>query len=337
MRGPIVFCPSSRSRSLSRSLLAGALTCLAAAPLAAAPAQRVDYGAELGKASAALSKSDYKSAYREYQRHAARNPLAQFMLGMMDENGWGRPKDAAAACGWFAQAAKAKVPAAEHHAADCLLRGTPDAADAGHALALYMSAAAGGHLISLCSASDLHIRGLGTPRDVGAGLQLCAQAAQAGSPPAMLKMASYYRGNPDVPANPAAARAWLQQAAEGGVNEARYQLAIMLSQGEGGAADVDAALRWMETAAAEGYVPAYLPTATLYASLPRQAGTGTPAPEHLAKIYLWTSAAQARLTDARLLAEAGKLMAQTLALMPSGWRVDLDRQVAEHLGRFKPV
>jgi TPR repeat protein len=318
------------------TLVACSTAWLSAAPAAAAPS-RVDFSAELGKASAALARNDYKSAYRDYQRHAARNPLAQFMLGVMDENGWGKPKDAAAACGWYAKSATARIPAAEHHAAECLLRDAPSAADARHALDLYMSAADGGHLISLCAASDLHIRGLGTPKDVAAGLQLCAQAAQAGSPPAMMKMASYYRGDPDVPENPEMARAWLQQAAERGVNEARYQLAIMLSQGEGGAPDVGAALRWMETAAAEGYVPAYLPTATLYASLPHQAGTGAPAPEHLAKVYLWTAAAQARLADPRLLAQAGNLMMQTLALMPSSWRADLDRQVAGHIARFKPA
>jgi len=319
------------------SILVALFVCSSACLPAAAAAPRVDYNAELGKASAALAASDYKSAYRDYQRHAARNPLAQFMLGVMNQNGWGRPQDAAAACSWYARSATAKVPAAEHHAAECLLRGTPDPVDARRALVLYMSAAGGGHLISLCAASDLHIRGLGTPKDVAAGLQLCAQAAQAGSPPAMMKMASYYRANPDVPADPQAARFWLQQAAERGVNEARYQLAIMLSQGEGGPPDVGAALHWMETAAAEGYVPAYLPTAALYANLPRQGNTGEPTAEQLAKVYLWTAAAQACLTDPRLLTEAATLMGQVLALMPSGWRIDLDRQVAAHLARFKPA
>lgn len=322
---------------MNHSVLVTLLVCSSICLPAAAAAPRVDYNAELSKASAALVANDYKSAYRDYQRHSAHNPLAQFMLGVMNENGWGRPKDTAAACGWYAKSATGKVPAAEHHAAECLVQGTPDAVDAHRALALYMSAAGGGHLISLCAASDLHIRGLGTPKDVAAGLQLCAQAAQAGSPPAMMKMASYYRANPDVPADPQAARFWLQHAAERGVNEARYQLAIMLSQGEGGVPDVGAALHWMETAAAEGYVPAYLPTATLYANLPRQEDTGAPKAEHLAKVYLWTAAAQACLTDPRLLTEAGKLMEQVQALMPSGWRIDLDRQVAGHLARFKPT
>lgn len=323
------------SRFLLTCAYAGALAGLCTTPTAVA-APRTDYGAALTKAAAALAKDGYQSAYREYLRHAPKNPLAQFMLGMMNENGWGRAKDGAAACGWYAKAAAAKVPAAEHRTAECLSRDKPGSASDQRALALYLSAASGGHLISLCSASDLHIEGRGTPKDVDAGLRLCAQAAQAGSPPAMMKMASYYRDNPDVPPSPEAVRFWLQQAAERGVNEARYKLATMLSQGEGGAPDVPAALRWMETAAAEGYVPAYLPTATLYANQPRQPDSGLLAPEHLAKVYLWTSAARASLAVPRLQAEADKLMAQALGVMPASWRPDLDRQVAEHLARFKP-
>lgn len=316
-------------------LLACCLACLGAAPRSAVAAPRADYGAQLAQASAALDKGDYDGAYRAYQRHAGNNPLAQFMLGMMHDSGWGRPKDAAVACDWYARAAQARIPAAEDRAAACLLRGQAGDDAARRALDLYLRAAAGGHLISLCSASDLHIAGRGTPKDVDGGLRLCAQAAQAGSPPAMMKMASYYRDNPDVAPAPDAVRFWLEQAAGRGVNEARYRLAIMLAQGEGGAPDVPAALRWMESAAAEGYAPAYLPTATLYASQPVQPGNdGLPTPEHLAKIYLWTSAATARLTDPRLLAAADKLMGQTLALMPADWRPDLDRQVAAHLATF---
>jgi len=319
-----------------RRLLACCLIWCIAAPLAARPAHRTDYGAALAGASAALSRSDFDAAYDIYRRHAPRNPLATFMLGMMHEHGWGRPKDDAVACDWYAKAAAAKVPAAEDRAAACLLRGAAGSDAARRALDLYMRAAAGGHLISLCSASDLHIAGRGTPKDVEGGLRLCAQAAQAGSPPAMMKMASYYRDHPDVTPSPEAARFWLQQAAERGLNEARYRLAIMLSQGEGGAPDVPAALHWMESAAAEGHAPAYLPTATLYASLPPRPDSGLPAPEHLAKVYLWASAARSRLADPHLLAGAGRLMDQALVLMPASWRPTLDGQVAEHLARFAP-
>lgn len=329
-------CAVVRASMRSRLLLACCLAGLGAASHAAPAAPRTDYGAQLAQASAALDKGDYDGAYRAYGRHAGSNPLAQFMLGMMHDSGWGRPKDAAVACDWYAKAALARIPAAEDRAAACLLRGQAGDGAARRALDLYLRAAAGGHLISLCAASDLHMQGRGLPKDVETGLRLCAQAAQAGSPPAMMKMASYYRGHPDVVASPEAARFWLQQAAERGVNEARYRLAIMLSQGEGGAPDLPAALHWMESAAAEGYAPAYLPTATLYANQPPQPDNGLPAPEHLAKVYLWSSAARARLSDPRLLAGAERLLEQALALMPASWRPDLDRQVAEHLARFKP-
>ncbi|WP_139168672.1 MULTISPECIES: tetratricopeptide repeat protein [unclassified Duganella] len=316
-----------------RFLLLVLLTALLAPLAAAAPAP--DYAGQLKHAYSLLASGDYSRAYSAFQRQAAANPLAQFTLGQFHQNGWGRPVDRDAACAWFAKAAGRKVPTALHYHGDCLMR-TPDApGHAASALASYLAAADNGHKISLCMAAEFYIRGRYVASDVAHGLALCAAAAQANSPPAMLRLAQYLQHDANVPVDLAGARHWYRLAAERNVSEARYQLAIMQSQGDGGAVDVEAALAGMESLAAEGHVAAYLPTAVLYAHQPPQPDSGALSAEHLAKTYLWASAAKASLPpDSALAAAAEQLLTSVLAVMPADWRPALDARVATHLAKF---
>jgi TPR repeat protein len=306
---------------------------LIAALLLPAKAAVSDPAQPLQAANALLAKGDYAHAYPAFLRHSGNNALAQFTLGLFHLNGWGRPANAELACTWFSRAAKAKVPAALHYAGDCLMR-TPDAAGhASAALADYLAAADRGHKISLCSAAEFYIRGRHVARDIDHGLALCAAAAMANSPPAMLLLANYLHHDADVPPDLPGARHWYQLAAERNLPEARYQLAVMQAQGDGGAVDTDAALHGMEALAAEGYVPAYLPTALLYAHQQPDPDSGMLRPEHLAKAYLWASAARARLPQPDA---ADQVLASVLAVMPATWRPELDRKVTAHLAKFAP-
>lgn len=292
---------------------------------------------ELQPAQLALAAGDYKSAYGLFSRHATHNPLAQFTLGLFYRNGWGRPADPAAACGWFNKAAHNNIPAAQQFFGDCLAKGIGQPADAEAALTWYRKAAANGIAYALCSAGDLYIKGVGTDKDVKRGLALCAEAARAESPPAMLRLADYYSDDSDVPQDLAAARYWYQHAAERHVREAQYRLGLMLSEGLGGEPDPAKALFWLETAASEGYAPAYLPTAILYANAEPDAKTGALTPAYLAKIYLWNSAAKARTTDSAQLAEISRIEAIVQAVMPAAWKPELDKKVAAHLAKHKPA
>lgn len=319
------------SSSLSLSL--GSSTSLAR-PLGAEGRPAVtDWARELAPAQSALAQGDHAAAYARFQRAASRNPLAQFMVGLFHRNGWGRPVNPPQACTWFEKAAHRQVPAAEHLWGDCLAEGIGRPADVPGALAWYEAAARHGHLISWCSAAGHLLEGKGVPRDVPRGLALCEQAAQANSPPAMRQLANFHaQAHGDVPPNLAAARGWYLQAAQRGVAEAQHRVGLMMANGEGGPVDLEAALFWLESASAQGHAPAYLATALLYAHAPVQPDTGAQAPEHLAKVYLWTTAAVARSNDdPELQAQARSLQGQALAVMPASWRPDLDKQVAEHL------
>lgn len=321
----------SGSHELKKGLVPIFLSLLALAPCAQAG---VDYNAELKPAQRALAAGDYTKAYGLYSRRAAKNPLAQFTLALFYREGWGRPADPAEACRRFEKAALGNIPAAQQFFGDCLAHGIGHAADGKAAVEWYRKAAANGIAYALCSAGGLYIKGTGVEKDVQQGLALCIQAARAESPPAMLRLADYYREGTDVPQDLAAARHWYQQAAERHNPEAQYRLGIMLGKGQGGEADPAAALFWLETAAGEGHAPAYLPAAILYANAAPDPQTGALAPEHLAKIYLWTSAAKARAADPAELAETARIEAMVLAVMPASWRPELDRKVAEHLAKY---
>lgn len=281
----------------------------------------------LARADAALAAQDYPAAYEAYAQHAANNPLAQFNLGLFEQQGWGRPANPPAACGWFGKAAQHAIPAAQQFWGDCLAGGITRAPDGPAALGWYAKAAASGLAGALCSAGDLYIQGTLVARDVARGLALCTAAAQQASLPAMLKLADYYRTSTDLPR----ARFWYRQAAQRHSLEAQWRLGIMLSEGTGGAADLAEARFWFETAAMDGYAPAYLPAAILYANAPLDAATGALAPSDLARVYLWNHAARARTTNPQQLAEIARIDALVSAVMPAEWRSALDSKVASHL------
>lgn len=318
-----------------RSLLVGlAGVVWATAGLAAA---QKDPAAELGPAQQAQAAGDYARAFALYSRFSAHNPLAQFNLGLFYRNGWGRRADPAKACGWFEKAAHRHVPVAQQFFGDCLAAGIDRPADGAAAMGWYRQAADGGDLIALCSLADLLIDGKGVEKDVPGGLSLCTGVAQAGSPPAMRQLADYYREGRVVPQDLAAARGWYRQAADRGDRESQYRFGVMLSEGQGGEADAPAALYWLETAASAGYAPAYLPTAILYANVLPEPDTGALAPAHLAKIYMWNSAARATRGPGAEQAEIARIDTLVGSVMPATWRPDLDKRVAEHLAKYHPA
>lgn len=293
-----------------------------------------NWSKELQSAQDALAAKQFDLAYRLYQKQASHNGLAQFVLGMFHQNGWGRKPNPVIACTYFEKSAQRHVPTGEHNWGDCLAQGIGRPVDIPAALVWYDQATRHGHAISACSAADYYIQGKGVEQDVQRGIQLCTQAAGANAPSAMLKLARYYEQGGPIPQDLGLARHWYQEAAQRHSKEGQHRLGVMLAQGEGGEPDLNGALFWLETAASEGYAPAYLPTAILYANAPAQAETGALAPQHLAKAYLWTSAAKQRGSTPDERAAAEKIETQILAVMPATWRPDLDKQVVAHIAKY---
>lgn len=292
-----------------------------------------DLRAGLAQAEQALAAADYPAAYAAYAVHAADNPLAQFTLGLFEQQGWGRARNPAAACAWFDQAARRQIPAAQQMLGDCLAQGIGRAVDGPAAARWYRQAGDAGLAWGWCLAGALYLEGRIVPKDAARGLALCAAAAQAESVPAMLRLAGYYREGALVAPDARLARYWYEQAAQRHSHEAQFRLGLMLSEGEGGPADPVRARFWLEHAAAEGYAPAYLPTAILYANAAPDPRTGALAPGDLARIYMWNRAAGATATHPAQLAEIAHIEQLALAVMPAPWKPELDRRVADHLAR----
>lgn len=289
---------------------------------------------ELEAGQKALAARDYATAYREYAAHADTNPLAQFTLGLFEREGWGRPANPVAACAWFEKSAQKNIPAAQQFLGDCFAQGVGRGVDGQAAVRWYRSAAESGISYALCAAGKLYIAGKIVAKDVAQGLALCTSAAQADSPPAMMTLADYYREGKGVPQNLRLARYWYEQAAQRHNKEAQFRLGMMLSEGEGGEANVGQARFWLEHAAMEGYAPAYLPTAILYANAAPDPRTGALTPNDLAKVYMWNRAARAGTPNPAQLAEIDRIDKLVLAVMPAQWKPDLDRRVAEHLAKY---
>lgn len=308
---------------------------LAAIPaLSSAKSVVDDLQGELKIANKALADRNYSLAFAEYKRHSEGNALAQFSLGLIEQNGWGRSPDAIAACKWFSRAAHNGIPAAQQFFGNCLAQGIGNPVDGPAAIRWYQAAADQGLASAACDAGRLLIAGKVVSQDVAQGLALCTGAAQAESTPAMMSLAAMYSEGDIVAQDLTLARFWYTEAAERRVLEAQFRLGLMLSEGIGGDADLAKARFWLEHAAAEGYAPAYLPTAILYANAPLDPKTGALSPADLAKIYMWNSAAKAITQDPAQLAEISRIEALTLKVMPPQWKPDLDQRVAAHLKKF---
>lgn len=320
-------------RHTLRILTAVAMFLVFLAALPAAAAVR-NLNAELGAANQSLAAKQYTRAYQQYSRVAANNALAQFNLGLIEREGWGRPRNPLAACTWFGKAAVGNIPAAQQFWGDCLAQGVGQPADGKAAERWYRKAAQSGISYALCSAGALYISGQVLDKNISHGLALCTQAAQAGSSAAMLRLADYFREGRELPQDLTAARDWYLQAAQMHDPVAQYRLGIMLSQGEGGDADPKLALKWLEQAAMDGYAPAYLPVAILYSNDDPDPKTGALTPDSLAKIYMWNRMAKATTTDPAALAQITRIEQLVDAVMPEQWRPILDRRVAEHQARF---
>ncbi|WP_150119186.1 tetratricopeptide repeat protein [Massilia sp. NR 4-1] len=289
---------------------------------------------DLAAGGRAQQAGQYKQAYALYAKHAGRSPLAQFYVGLMHQNGWGRDADPVLACRWFERAARGGIPKAQDLFGNCLAKGMGGPVDVPAAMAWYQKAADAGHLLSLCTMGERYLQGDGVAQDRTLGLALYQQAAQSGVPAAMLRLAEYYRLGTDPATDLPLARQYYQYAAERGLAEAQYWLGIMLGEGRGGEPDRARALFWLEEAASAGYAPAYFPTALLYAHAPKEAATGALAASDLAKVYVWNAAAKARAGDASQRQAIEALEALVLKHMPETWRPELDGKVAEHLALF---
>ncbi|MDO8894785.1 tetratricopeptide repeat protein [Nitrosomonas sp.] len=285
-------------------------------------------------AQVALASGEYEKAFAGYDAAARsdQNALAQFTLGLFYQNGWGSAIDKTAACQWFEKAAQGGIPVAQHLTGICLDEGTHRPADPTAAASWFQKAAQAGHFHSYCHLGNLLMTGRGVPKDPMKALELCRPAAQQGSIPAQLWLGKFYlQGDPAIQDKQEAYR-WFTAAAEKQAPEGFYYLGILMQQGSPEGYTAGKTRQLFEQAAALNYVPAYFQTGKhFFAAEPDPETNRLPA-EHLAKAYLWISAAIQRSEDSDEILAARSIRQQILAIMPETWLAELDQKIAQHLG-----
>jgi TPR repeat protein len=285
------------------SALAAALTLAGAAPAAAATpddlaAPTIRQAAEL---DAALASGDVARARAleeqiralgassmtavEHQAQSG-DPDARFAAGLLLSRGLLAPKDTAAACRYFVQAAETGHVAGEYHGALCLLGADParaarlmkDAAARSHpaaqeaigracldgrtrnldcAVRNLAAAARAGRPSAQSLFAWMHSMGVGVEREPITALALYLVAARQGDLAAQNNLGELYETGVELALekNPRRAALWYEGAARGGFGPAQYNLGRLYAAGIGVEYDVGLARLWLGKAEASG-VPA---------------------------------------------------------------------------------
>jgi TPR repeat protein len=299
------------------------------------PAAR-DLSLELATADALMRDGRFEQAYGEYERFARSNPLAQFNLGLIDRNGWGRSPDPVAACRWFEQASAGQIPMAQQMLGDCYRLGIHAPASQEMAIQWYSAAAANGLPMANCLAGKVMIEDQHGQNNREEGLRRCEAAGQAGAVEAQLYLGHIYRTGDAVEQNIQRARYWYDRSAGANNAEGLYQLGLLVREELPARRSREKALYLLESSAAKGYQPAYLATAELYFQSPVEETTGLPGAANLAKSYMWLQATIRSRGDPGDTERARQMLGAVEAIMPNSWKADLDEEVDAHFRRFHP-
>lgn len=206
-------------------------------------------------------------------------------------------------------------------------------ADPATAAQWFHKAAQAGHLNSYCHLGNLLMTGSGMTKDPLQALALCRPVALQGSVPAQVWMGKFYLHGDSTVRNPQDAYQWFLAAAQKQSAEAFHHLGMMLHQGVIENPDAEQTRQLFEQAAALKYVPAYFQAGKHFFAAQPDAETNRLPAEHLAKAYLWISAAIQRSEDTEEILAAQSIRQQILAIMPKTWLAELDRKIAQHLQR----
>lgn len=230
---------------------------VAALSLSAEPV--LSQSADTQQSAKAVEAVQDTDAYRRMMELAqAGNPVAQFNLGVMNDEGIDRPVDPIAAGKWWRLAAENGHVPAQHALALLLVdqesrREIPDYSDA---LRWLKAAADSGNERSCYTLGKMYEYGLGANRDLGVAADLFRQAAEKGLDRAQYALGKMYRDGRGVEQDAKQAAHWFARAAEQGMPKAQSHLATRLKNGDGIGKDLVKALKWAILAARKGHATA---------------------------------------------------------------------------------
>ena len=170
------------------------------------------------EAQAAFASGDYRRA-REIWTELSDNgdPVAQFNLGVLYDEGLGIPADPAKARSLWQRAATAGLTRAVHNLALLEIdQASQGKGDLKAARALLEQAAEAGHSSARYSLGKMYEYGLGVDADATVAVQHISVAAEAGLPRAQYSMGKIYRDGAGIEPDEARSLAWFERAARAG-------------------------------------------------------------------------------------------------------------------------
>ena len=219
----------------------------------------------LDEAVAAYMRGDYVTALlglESYAKHG--DALAQFMIGLMYDNGEALPQDDAKAVSWYRLAAEQGDARAQYHLGVMYDDGRGVAQDDVEAVWWYRLAAEQGEATAQLALGVMYANGRGVAQDYAAGARWVGLAAEQGHAQAQFILGFMYDSGDGVPQDAAEAMRWNRLAAEQGHAQAQFILGLSYASGDGVPLDAAAGARWVGLAAEQGEAVAQLALGRMY-------------------------------------------------------------------------
>ncbi|MGB3725092.1 MAG: hypothetical protein WA981_04935 [Glaciecola sp.] len=294
----------------------------------------------LEQAQDAQQSGRNEDAFALYQALADQGiSAAQFALAFAYEQGLGVMPSQQLACEYYFKAATQSVPLALEKTGDCYLNNhlSADITTADNnerirvAQSYYQQANQNGIFSAACKNAELTLMHQAKELHANA-IAMCDQAVSKGSSQAALVIGFWYLKGKLVPLDFDQAEYYLLQAKPESTSEAAMGLAQLYDQlallNPNDIGLLKYAIYWHEQLSSKGETNSYLSSSLLYWRLFNKTEDDT----HLAKAYLWASAAH-HVNDS-LLPEAVKYINTVSETVPNHWKADLDTQVKQQITRF---
>ncbi len=183
---------------------------------------------------------------------------AQARYGLALLNGQGVERDPQEGESWLRRAALEGDPEAAAVVGDLYARGGELPPNHAEAAMWFRRAAEAGHKTAARALGLLHLTGAGVPRDPAEAARWFRISAEAGDPQAKQDLANLVLQGKGEPADAERIRTWFEQAATAGDLVAAFNYGICLAEGVGIARDDAQAVQWLRRAA-QGVVNAQVP------------------------------------------------------------------------------
>lgn len=200
----------------------------------------------------AHQRGEFATALRHWTKLAKDgDPIAQYNVGVMYDEGTGVSRDAAKVVAWWSKAADQGHQMAQHNLALLFIErgGKEDFQKAAYWL---KRAAADGFVRSQYSLAKIYATGLGVEKDNTRALALFLKAGNAGFVKAQYNLGKIYRDGIGVEADPGVSMGWFGKAANQGYAKAQVKLATHFARNAGVNRDVAEALKWAILATQQG-------------------------------------------------------------------------------------